>query len=176
MVTYENRAAPLGRQRSRRPDLNSYSHQKPLQGLGSSYGGNGLCQSNSSEKNAVKISSLFLQLKMQYILIIKNFKTQKEQIKNSYDFSIYILVYTFWSFLHFCVYVYVCTLFTQVIVYIIIYFFAFDVNVVSIDRVTISVLHLASPDITRARIGPVPGGTEELRFYSPWLAPVLSQV
>lgn len=60
--------------------------------------------------------------------------------------------------------------------YIIIYFFAFDVNVVSIDRVTISVLHLASPDITRARIGPVPGGTEELWFYSPWLAPVLSQV
>lgn len=59
--------------------------------------------------------------------------------------------------------------------YIIIYFFAFDVNIVSIDRVT-SVLHLTSPDITRARIGPVPGGTEELRFYGPWLSPVLSQV
>lgn len=51
--------------------------------------------------------------------------------------------------------------------YIYIYFFAFNISIVSIERMTTSVLCLSSPDISRARIQPGPGGTEERGFRGP---------
>lgn len=64
-------------------------------------------------------------------------------------------------------YVNLCIIYIGDYVYHIYYFFAFNVNIVSIDRVTTSALYLSSPDISRASIRLVPGGTEELGFRGP---------
>lgn len=94
---------------------------------------------------------------------IKIVKTQKGQITNSYNFLIYMLVYTFWSFstlVCVCVCVSLLMSYLQRWLCISTLFFALNINIVSIDRVRTSALY-SSLDISKASIRPVPGGTEE---------------